>query len=157
MDGPGGSDRGSDRAAGEGADYANPGNELEADAPREAPEAELVEDQGNAESLEIREELHALLQTSGPIPGAADLYEYREDHQERILRMAESSRTDESVRRDRVVEAQITVSRRGQVIQAAMLLGCIAATAVSLWVFNSPWGTAFLGLPVMQAIRSFKK
>lgn len=107
--------------------------------------------------MEIREELHALLRTSGPIPNAADLYAYTEDHQERILRMAESSRTDESARRDQVVKAQVVVSKRGQWIQSAMLLGCIAAAAISFWVFDTGWGALFLGLPVMQAIRSFKK
>lgn len=107
--------------------------------------------------MEFREELHALLQTSGPIPSAPDLYEYTEQHQERILRMAESSRTDESARRDQVVEAQVIVSKRGQAIQAVVMVTCIGAAAVSFWVFTNPWGVAFLGLPVMQAIRSFKK
>lgn len=157
MDGSGGSDRGSDRADGERADHPDPGNELDAHASGEAPEAELVEDRESRGEMEIREELHALLQTSGPIPGASDLYAYTSDHQERILRMAESSRTDESGRRDEVVKAQVVVSQRGQLIQAAMMFGCIAAAAVSFWIFSTPWGLSFLGLPVMQAIRSFKK
>lgn len=157
MDGSRGSDRGSDQTAGAGADHSDAGNQLEDDEPGTAQETGLVADQESADVVEMREEIHALMQTSGPIPNAADFYSYDPQHQERILRMAESSRTDESTRRDQVVAAQIVVSKRGQLIQGAMLVGCIAAAAVSFWVFQNSWGVSFLGLPVMQAIRSFKK
>ena len=47
--------------------------------------------------------------------------------QERIVRMAEAPRTDESRRRDQITAAQTSVIKRAQWIQAADFFACIGA------------------------------
>lgn len=66
--------------------------------------------------------------------------------------MAEASRTDESLRRDRVVDAQIQTTKRAQWIQPAILFTCLGCAALSLWVFHEPLGTVFLSGPIIQAV-----
>jgi len=73
------------------------------------------------------------------------------------MRMAEAPRTDESQRRSALTNAQVSVVKRAQWLQAFLFAGCIAATAVSLWVFRQPLGVVFLGLPAVQGLNALVK
>jgi hypothetical protein len=87
---------------------------------------------------------------SGPVPRAKDLHQYTPEQQERILRMAEAPRTDESARRTRVVDAGITSNRRSSIIQPILFAGCVTCSAVSFWCFeNDLAGLVFLSYPVL--------
>lgn len=103
------------------------------------------------------EVLEMLVSSSGPIPNPRDLYSYTPEHQERILRMAEAPRTDESERRSMLASVQKTVIKRSQWIQAIIFGACIVATAVSLWIFHEALGVVFLGPPVIQGIGTVVK
>lgn len=92
---------------------------------------------------------------SGPIPEAEDLYKYSADHQERILRLAESGTTDESARRDRVTDAQIAQSNRSQWITPALLVG-FGGAAFYFFATGLPLaGVAFLAMPVLRFLGTF--
>ncbi|GAA1915400.1 hypothetical protein GCM10009775_04860 [Microbacterium aoyamense] len=67
------------------------------------------------------------------------------------MRMAEAPRTDESKRRDLVVQAGIDSNKRSAIIQPALFVICLAGSAVSFWVFqNNIAGTVFLSYPVLN-------
>ena len=94
--------------------------------------------------------------TSGPIPRAADLYEYTTEHQERILRMSEAPTTDESRRRDEVTQARIAQSKSAQWLTPAMLFACVACALVTFgWFRNTIGGVAFLALPVFKFLGAY--
>ena len=94
--------------------------------------------------------------SSGPIPSGEDLYKYTQEHQERILRMAEAPTSAESARRDRIVDARIKQSERAQWITPVMLFVCIGAALVSFGVLkNTAAGISFLALPVVRFIGSY--
>lgn len=140
----------SDRSVGAESDSGHArhadGSELEESSEEEHVRREIVREA----SLEAME----MLVSSGPIADAENFYQYTPEHQERLIRMAEGPRTDESARRDRLVAAQTIVIKRGQWIQATLFGASFAAAAVSFWGFHEPWGATFLSLPVMQAIGS---
>lgn len=120
------------------------------------PEGSL--DQGTRQTLalvqaylESREESY-----TGLLPHPEHWDKFDPDVQERILRMSESFTTDESVRRDKLVDANIEESRKGR--QNALLLMGASFVAVFLaqWLFGNAWLSAlFLGYPVFQAISMF--
>lgn len=115
--------------------------------------AELVEEAvGRAVEVATREAVSVIGESfSGPVPQAKDLLEYTPEQQERILRMAEAPRTDESARRDRVVDAGIASNKRSAFIQPTLFVLCLALSAVSFWVFNNAFaGSVFLGYPVLN-------
>jgi hypothetical protein len=114
-------------------------------------------DAGNRLIGEVTHEALEMLISSGPVPNAVDFYQYNADDRERLMRMAEAPRTDESDRRTMLAQAQTVVIKRAQWIQAALFGGCIAAAAVSFWIFDTGWGGLFLGLPVMQGIGAIVK
>lgn len=105
----------------------------------------------------ISEQILATLHTSGPIPSSQELYLYSEDHQERILRMAESSRTDESHRRDKVVNSQTRIAWAALWIQSLLVMACVGGSVWLFWVTQSPYSFLLIGIPVMQAIAQLGK
>lgn len=144
----------SDRANGAKPDSGDTSNEGRHASP-------IGDDDGVAEREVIREvtkevtqQTLEMLVSSGPVPSPGELYQYSGEHQERIIRMAEAPRTDESLRRTTLVDAQTQVIKRAQWIQAVVFISCIGATAVSLWVFHEPLGAIFLGPPVIQGVNS---
>jgi len=140
---------------GEEPDPGDAGDEVGSITARHEASPEEVKLESTEEVL--TETLEMLVSSSGPIPSAVDLYEYTPDHQERIMRMAEAPRTDESQRRSALTNAQVSVVKRAQWLQAFLFAGCIAATAVSLWVFRQPLGVVFLGLPAVQGLNALVK
>jgi len=132
-------------------DSRAPGRDLEKIEPEVL--AEIVEEAvGRAVEVATREAVSVIGESfSGPVPQAKDLLEYTPEQQERILRMAEAPRTDESARRDRVVDAGIASNKRSAFIQPALFVVCLALSAVSFWVFNNAFaGSVFLGYPVLN-------
>jgi hypothetical protein len=87
---------------------------------------------------------------SGPIPQAEDLHKYTGDQQERILRMAEAPRTDESERRTMITQAGISSNRRASVIQPVLFLICVGTSAFFFWNDKEIAGAVFLGYPVLS-------
>ena len=65
--------------------------------------------------------------------------------------MAESSRTDESDRRTKVVDASIATNKRSSFIQPVLFSLCVACSALSFWLFQQPIaGGVFLSYPVLN-------
>lgn len=94
--------------------------------------------------------------TSGPIPSSEDLYSYTPEHQERILRMAEGPTSDESERRDRIVDARIAQSARTLWITPLLMLSSFGAAIYSFaMIENNIAGLAFLAVPVFKFVGSF--
>ena len=153
LDKSGSSNERSDLADGKQSNSSDPGN-------TSGGERTSGEDEGNHSREIAREaslEAIEMLVSSGPIADAESFYQYKPEHQERLIRMAEAPRTDESRRRDHMVEAQTSLIKRAQWIQTLMLGSCIGLAAVSFWVFSQPWGGFFLTLPVMQAVGTMMK
>jgi hypothetical protein len=151
--------------SGNAAERSDPGHGTESDSVRTGDAGDIFspssENQGLTQpeiirevSREVSHEVTEMLVSSGPVPAAGDLYAYTPEHQDRIIRMAEAPRTDESRRRSILTDAQAIVVKRAQLIQAGLFVTCIASTAVSLWVFSEPLGVIFLSVPVMQGIGS---
>lgn len=115
-------------------------------------EANIEQGSPREVQLDVQEHFQAVIQTSSPIPTSQELYHYRVEHQERILRMAEASTSDESARRDLIVKNQTQIAWASLWVQALLVLISIAASAVLFWLTESPYVLFFLGVPVMQAI-----
>lgn len=87
----------------------------------------------------------------GPLPPPNILAAYSLDQQERILRMAESSTTDESVRRDRITEASIKESVAGRKGFIGLASGALLCALITEGVFHSTvTAVAFLAAPVFS-------
>lgn len=119
----------------------------------EAVVAELIE-----QVAELNETITLLSEAfSGPIPQAKDLAEYPPAIQERILRMAEAPRTDESERRTLTIRAGIEQARRSTWVQVSLFGVCLTLSTISFWVFKD-WiaGGVFIGLPVLNFIAGIR-
>lgn len=80
--------------------------------------------------------------------------EFDETTRERILRVAEAFTTDESARRDRVVDADIRELPEGRQAAVAIVVLCLLAAAVSVFAFdNTIAAGVFLAVPIASIIR----
>ena len=121
-----------------------------------------TEDEEDEQAIEtvVERQLRVMLAESysGLLPQPSHFESYDAETRERILRMSESYTTDESTRRDKLVNAQVTEARSGRIIATWMFFVAMAFTFASfvlapLMGFN-PWvGTVFLALPVTSVIR----
>lgn len=95
---------------------------------------------------------------SGLLPQPGHFERYDADTRERILRMSESYTTDESSRRDKLIDAEVKEARVGRRTATCMFFVAMVLTFVTVLLapvlgFN-PWvGTVFLALPVTSVIR----
>ena len=69
--------------------------------------------------------------------------------------MSESFTTDESARRDRLVDAEVREAPRGRWMAFILTALCIACAAATILVTRNGWGTAFLALPIANIMRDF--
>lgn len=73
-----------------------------------------------------------------------------------MIRMSEAFTTDESARRDRIVDAEIAEAPKGRRNALWIMGACLVGAAVSLFVFNNNWGAGiFLAVPVATIVRDF--
>ncbi|MFI8597682.1 hypothetical protein ACIGDM_10250 [Rothia koreensis] len=108
----------------------------------------------------IEERLRVMLAESysGLLPQPDHFDRYDADTRERILRMSESYTTDESSRRDKLIDAEVKEARVGRrtatwMFFVAMVLTFVTVLLAPVLGFN-PWvGTVFLALPVTSVIR----
>lgn len=97
-----------------------------------------------------------MLSVSGPIPSPEMLKRYEHEQQERILRMAEATTTDESARRDQLQTAQIRLARNAQWITPALMLVSFAAALFCFAALrNTIAGALFLAFPVARLLGTF--
>lgn len=93
---------------------------------------------------------------SGPIPDSAEFYNYRAEDRERILRMSEAGSTDESARRDRVVDASIEEMRGGRRMAFSLFLAGMFLAVLTYALFgNLFFSAAFLAAPLLSSATSF--
>ena len=91
---------------------------------------------------------------SGFLPHPGLWKEFDGPTRERILRVAEAFTTDESARRDRVVDAEMKELPKGRQAAVGIVLLCLAAAAVSVYVYSNTIAAAvFLAVPVASIIR----
>lgn len=118
----------------------------------EVVDGELVE--------EIAERVSNLLVASssysGAVPQAPDFYEYEEADRERILRMSEATRTDESKRRDKIVDAQTKLAHSSFWVTTSLVVLFAGLSLFSFAVLqNNIAGGIFLSIPVFRFLGSF--
>lgn len=118
----------------------------------EVVDGELVE--------EIAERVSSLLVASssysGAVPQAPDFYQYEEADRERILRMSEATRTDESKRRDKIVDAQTKLAHRSFWATTGFVVLFAGLAMYSFAVLqNNIAGGIFLSIPVFRFLGSF--
>src|SRR5699024_11087076 len=99
------------------------------------------------------QEIAVVAHSSGPIPDPSTLAQYSEATQERILRMAESSTSDESARRDKVVASVVEEARKNTALQYILLIGSLAIIGYSV-VVQAPWYSSGIPalIPIVQAV-----
>lgn len=85
--------------------------------------------------------------------------QYDDPTRERILRMSEAFTTDESQRRDRLVDAEISESRKGRQNAMWLMGGSMGCALASVLVLQNAVGVTaagvFLAIPVATVIRDF--
>jgi|GEM_PF-4951913 len=70
--------------------------------------------------------------------------------------MAEAFTTDESGRRNRIIDAEVAESPKGRWCAFLIMLGCLSCAAVSVFVFRDAWAAGiFLAVPMATVIRDF--
>lgn len=83
------------------------------------------------------------------------------DTRERMLRMSESGTTDESARRDRIVDAGLSEAKAKRKNAVWLFAGCIVLAGVSVFVMRDGIGLAaagiFTAIPVLSVIRDLIK
>lgn len=130
----------------------------EVDEAAETQEGELVEDQDIrrlsnvvASAIELTSESF-----SGLLPHPDHWERYSPEWQERYARMSEAYTTDESKRRDKVVDAQIKEVGRSRRAALSVIYGSFGGSLLALGLFdNTVVAVAFLATGVMQAAREF--
>ncbi|WP_292700402.1 hypothetical protein [Microbacterium sp. 69-10] len=149
-------------AAPEQRDHTRLGHEVEpvpppdGDDATEAPEvqAELIELIERGEIQLTRSENY-----SGLIPHPAHWERFDPETRERILRMSEAFTTDESRRRDQLVDAEISESRNGRRNAFLIMGGSLIAALTSVLTLQNGIGVTaagiFLAVPVATVIRDF--
>ena len=121
----------------------------------EADREELIEEvAARAAATMLHLERHESY--SGLLPDGENWHKYEPETKERILRMSESFTTDESGRRDRIVDAQITEAPKGRRTASWMMGGAFACSLASKWLFDdTALALGFLALPVIWGVISF--
>lgn len=95
---------------------------------------------------EIREESF-----SGHLPHPDHWDRYGPEWHERIVRMAEAPTTDESARRDRLVNAEVAEAPKSRRAAFALVALCLIAALIAEGAFDSTvLACAFVALPVMK-------
>jgi len=139
-----------------GRDGADPSDTAESDA--ELEQADQVPIESAEQVVEIVQAVLASRSESytGLLPHPEHWGEFDAATQERILRMTESFTTDESSRRDRMVDSSISESQKGRQNAFVLMFLCVgAALAAQAW-FSQLWlSIAFLSYPIFQAIGMF--
>lgn len=93
---------------------------------------------------------------SGMLPHPEHWNQYGPEWQERIARMAESYTTDESARRDRVVDGRLKEAGASRRAALLVIFGAFLGAIVTQALFGIAWlSVTFMALPVMQAAREF--
>lgn len=140
-------------AGADGADVAEVGSTDDVDEdgrPGDVVDPELVAEEAAQQLVQI-----AMSSSAGPLPPAEELHNYHDDERERIFRMAEAYTTDESARRDKIVDSSTKVAARAQWIMPALLIVAFGFAFASYAAFeNVVLSGAFLSIPVMQVIGS---
>lgn len=95
---------------------------------------------------------------AGPLPEPSTLRAYDEivpGAAERIIRVHESQTVRVADREDRIISAEIELSRNGQGWAGFLALVCLAAAIVFIARGNNTGGGIMLGMPVLLLIGSF--
>lgn len=93
---------------------------------------------------------------SGPIPDSAEFYNYHAQDRERILRMSEAGSTDESARRDRIVNASIDEMKGGRWMAFLLFMAGMVLSVITYACFGNIFlSLAFLAAPLLNSATSF--
>ncbi len=93
---------------------------------------------------------------SGMLPHPEHWDKFDSLTRERILRMSEAFTTDESGRRDRLVDAEISEAPKGRQAAFIIMMASLAMAALSVFAFQNVIAAGiFLALPVANTVTSF--
>lgn len=93
---------------------------------------------------------------SGLLPHPEHWDKFDPETRERILRMSEAYTTDESARRDRIVDAEISEAPKGRRNALLIMLVSLVCAAISVFVFsNNVAAGIFLAVPLVAVVRDF--
>ena len=84
---------------------------------------------------------------------------YDPSTRERILRMSEAYTTDESARRDRLVDAEISEAKAGRRNALWLTMGGLIGAGASILILQNGYGVGgagvFLAIPLASVVRDF--
>lgn len=128
---------------------------------------EVVEEAvAEGDSEKILELVGIAKMSSGIIPLAEDLNQYRPEVQAKIIEWADAqikaNVVDESIRQDKLVDGELIQAKYGQVLSMIIMLFLVVAAVVAVFIINNAWAaTPFLavqfftiGANLLRPIRS---
>lgn len=122
------------------------------DGSDEATIEEVVEEAvAEGDSEKILELVSIAKMSSGIIPLAEDLNQYKPEVQSKIIEWADAqikaNVVDESIRQNKLVDGELSQAKYGQVFSTIIMLVLVICAVVAVYITNNPWAaTPFLAV-----------